>query len=233
MDTNSQNTVAESGNILIYIIGAVFLIGILTVIVKGSTTPGAGIDQEALVLKASQVRSYATELERGVSYVLQNGHSETEISFAHVNASSAYGTYNSNPTAEVFNPSGGGVTWQDNDTDIQTADADWVFSANNEIQNIGYKGGACGGCELIAHLPYVTLDFCNYINTSLGITTASQSPPQEGGSVILLEFDGSFDLTGTTLIDAVKLRGQHEGCFEGDVDPPAGTYHYYKVLLVR
>ena len=91
MDHSFEKSCPQSGNILIYIIGAIALIGLLTVMVKGSTLPGAGIDREELELRASDIQQYAMELERAVAYILQSGYSESDIRFAHPNHSSAYG----------------------------------------------------------------------------------------------------------------------------------------------
>ena len=70
---------SQSGNILIYILGAVFLLGALTIMVKGSSAPGGGIDEEALIIRVSEVQNYGRELEQAVSYIFQNGHSEADI----------------------------------------------------------------------------------------------------------------------------------------------------------
>ncbi len=223
----------ESGNVLIYIIGAIFLIGLLTVILKGTTTPGSGIDYEAMILKASQVRAYGAELERGVSYVLRNGRSETEISFAHPNHSSVYGTYGSDPTAEVFNLQGGGVTWKDNDSDIQTADTDWVFTATSDMNLVGDSSNM----DLVAVLPYITQDLCLYINEQTGI----DSDPIEnidnlGDAYVLTPFAGSFSGSETFLGDT-PTEFKPEGCGReaagGGGSMPDGTMFYYKVLLAR
>mgnify|MGYP000326001555 CR=1 FL=1 len=53
---------AESGNMLIYILGAIFLMGLLIVIVKGSFQPGTGIDAEKAQIMANQIRAYGAEL---------------------------------------------------------------------------------------------------------------------------------------------------------------------------
>ena len=86
----------QSGNILIYILGAILLLGLLIMLVKGSFQEGTGVDSEKVVLKAQQVQACAGELERGVAYVLRNGVSETDIKFAVPDSFPAipvYGTY--------------------------------------------------------------------------------------------------------------------------------------------
>lgn len=233
MQNPKSNNNPESGNVLIYIIGAIFLIGLLTVILKGATTPGSGIDYEAMVLKASKVRSYAAEVERGVSYVLRNGHSETEISFAHPNAPSAYGSYGSNPSAEVFNPQGGGAEWKDNDSTIQTSDEDWVFTATSDMNFVGDSNNM----DLVAVLPYITEDVCLYINEQTGI----DSDPIEnldnfGDAYVLTPFSGSF-AGGEVFLGDTPTEYKMEGCAReaagGGGSMPDGTMFYYKVLLAR
>lgn len=224
----------QSGNIVIYIIGAIFLLGLLILLVRGSANPGGGIDRETLILKASQVRAYSAELQRGVEFILNNGHSETEIRFAHPNHASAYGTYGTTPTAEVFNPSGGGAEWRDNDADVQASASDWVFTAANELSGIGSTCAASSCADLMAVLPNVTSAFCIYINETLGITNPAGVPPQDQGTATLTTlFSGSYTYA-TTIVDAANnLQFKDEGCFEGGGTPAAGTWHYYKVLLSR
>lgn len=233
MQTQQQTHDSESGNILIYIIGAIFLIGLLVVITKGSNSPGSNIDRETLILKASKVRAYTAELERGVDYVLRNGHSETEISFAYANHSSTYGTYGTDPTAEIFNPSGGGVEWRDNDTDIQTSDDDWVFTGANVLDQVGTTGATASNADLLAILPNVTEDFCIYINDAAGVTNPADAPPQEDDNFSVTVFTGSFTATEDLADSSNATDAKLEACIEGNGTPASGTYHYYKVLLPR
>jgi hypothetical protein len=222
---------SESGNILIYIIGAIFLIGLLTIMLKGSNTPGSGIDREELILKASKVRAYASELERGVTFVLRNGTSEIDLSFAHPNHSSAYGTYGSNPTAEIFHPNGGGVEWRDNDADLQITDSDWIFSGANNVYKLGVDSGS-EGKELIAFLPDVTLDFCEYILDTLNITYAvDDTPPKDNDSMDLTTlFDGTFESAASRVGSDYRTDGETESCIE---DTTTNKYYYFKVLMIR
>jgi len=230
----------QSGNIFLYILGAIFLLGILVVMVKGSSTPGSNIDRETLEIKVAEVRAYGNELERGVAYILRNGYSESDIRFAHPNHSSAYGDITDIPARQVFAREGGGVTWRDNDPDIQVIDTDWLFNASNMINGNGTTSGADETTtELIAVLPYVSLEFCNLINQKNGITDSGTPPPMDCGNAdIITPFSGSFayshqlwDNSGCG--ESELLTGKREGCFEGNANPPAGTYHYYRVLLAR
>ena len=149
---------SESGNILIYVILAIFLFGALIAILRGGGSQ-QNIDQESLILKVNQVRQYAAEVERGVQFILAQGHSESELRFAHPNHSSVYGDLSADApfTRQMFHPSGGNVEWQDNDSSIQTTDTDWLFSGRDRISDIGTDTGVGNGdIDLITLLPNVT-----------------------------------------------------------------------------
>ncbi len=226
----------ESGNILVYILGAIFLIGLLIIMVRGSNTPGAGIDHEALMIRVSEVQEYGNELERAVAYVLRNGHSEVDIRFAHPNAASAYGIITDDPTRQIFDAQGGGATYRDPPQNIQTAVTPWLFSGDNRIFGIGVDI-AVSSSELTAILQNVTKEFCLLVNEKNGITNPSDSPPQDSVNINLTTlFTGVYPPAGGNMIGDNVTRhnfGKAEGCLEGDVSPPAGTYHYYRVLLAR
>ena len=239
MAFNATSTNTQSGNILVYILGAIILIGLLTIMVKGSSTPGSGIDREALEIRVAEVQAYGNELERAVAYVLRNGYSETDIRFAHPNHDSAYGDITDDPARQVFAREGGGATWRDNESDIQVVDTDWLFNGTGAIMEVGTPSGLCPlnstTCsELIAYIPYVTKDFCLLINEKNNIPNPSDNPPQDDSTVdIITPFTGTYQRDSMILGSGSHFYGHFEGCFEGDAGPPAGTYHYYRVLLAR
>ncbi|MAZ75984.1 MAG: hypothetical protein CMH31_01630 [Micavibrio sp.] len=235
MSVNPTHINTQSGNILIYILGAIVLIGLLTIMVKGSSTPGSGIDREALEIRVAEVQAYGNELERAVSYVLRNGYSETDIRFAHPNHSSAYGDITDDPARQIFAREGGGATWRDNESDIQTQDEDWLFNGRNRVIGIGTTEASISSSELVSVLPYVTKDFCLLVNDKNNITNTSNNPPQDDNNVLFTPiFSGTFTFAAS-IGDAPTdyLHQKNEGCFEGETNPPAGTYHYYRVLLAR
>lgn len=218
----------ESGNILIYILGAIFLIGALTIMVKGSSTPGAGIDEEALMIRVSEVQDYGRELENAVSYVFQNGHSEADIRFAHPTAASAYGTITDIPTRQIFNVNGGGATYRTPPTGVQSTATNWVFNATNNVPQVGSNNN-----DLLAILPNVTEAFCLLINEISDINNPSDAPPQDPDNfdvttIFAGDYSGAEEL-GTAALNGAKM----EGCLEGGGTPAADTYHYYRVLLPR
>lgn len=226
---------SESGNMLIYILGAILLIGILIVATKGNYQPGASIDGEKVTLQALQVRRYASEIERGLNFAMQNGLVESDIRFAHSKALPAYGTYGTNPKAEIFHPEGGGVEWRDQPANIQTLSAPWVFTGMSHVLNVGTSCAQATCSELLAILPNVSKAFCIQMNNAVGIENPSGNPPVELNSFnYATPFAGTF--TYSTVLDTTGnyTSGRTEGCFEGKGgDAVAGRYYYYKVLLVR
>ena len=229
MQTNPTDINTQSGNILIYILGAIVLIGLLTVMVKGSSTPGSNINREELEIRVAEVQQYGNELERAVAYVLRNGYSESDIRFAHPNHSSAYGNITNDPGRQIFAREGGGATWRDNDDNIQITDTDWVYGVGSRVVNVGTNANS----EIILWLSYVTEDFCVLINEKNGIINPSGNPPQDGANMNVTGIVNNGNFPALTQLNATETDGKLEGCVEGGVDPPAGTYHYYRVLLAR
>ncbi len=222
-----------AGNILIYILGAIFLMGLLIVSLKGSFQEGTGIDPEKTALLVGQVQRYGAELERGVAYVLRNGYSETDIRFAHPNASSAYGDITDIPARQVFAPEGGGVEWRNPPSGIQTTPTPWLFSGNGAIEGVGTTDPCTGYVckELTAILGNVTKEFCLQMNQKIGVPNTGGNPPKDSGTFdTTTTFAGNFGNGGNI---GPASFGFSEGCIEGDSSPSTGTYHYYRVLLAR
>lgn len=225
---------SQAGNILIYILGAIFLLGALTLMVKGSSTPGASIDEETLMIRVSEIQDYGRELEQAVAFVFQNGHSEADIRFSHPDADSAYGDITDTPTRQIFHRDGGGATYREPPANIQITPSQWIFNGNNFLNEIGTTCSAASCTDLIALLTNVNQEFCVFINEQNDIDNPSDSPPQDSGAAdITTMFVGDYTFNAAINDIAVNLDAKMEGCFEGGGTPPAGTYHYYRVLLPR
>jgi hypothetical protein len=224
------------GNILIYILGAIFLIGLLVMLMRGSFQEGSGIDPERNALLATQVQKYGADLERGVRNALQNGYSETELRFSHPNAPSSYGLISSIPQRQVFASEGGGVEWKAPPTGVQATSAPWMFVARNAVTQVGSTCAAAGCTDLIAVLPTVTRDFCLEINKLAGVTNPSGNPPREVDALSLspLFTAGTFGYDQALNTTGGHTNARLEGCIEGNGgDAPLGSYYYYRVLLAR
>lgn len=232
----TKKTANESGNILIYILGAIFLMGILVVAMRGSNTPGAGIDAENIIIKVTEVQKYGAELEQAVAYVLRNGHSEVDIRFAHPNAPSTYGdiVVDTPTTRQVFHSNGGAAEYRDPPSGIQTIVTPWLFNGRNIVEKVGTQCAADRCVDLVAILQNVSKNFCLLINEKNSITNPSGNPPADPGIFeVVTPFTGTFTFVNGIGDAAGDLSGHLEGCIEGGGTPPVGTYHYYRVLLAR
>jgi hypothetical protein len=218
----------ESGNIIFIILLAIVLIGLVTAALRSGGLESAGIDREDLTIKVAQVRQNAAEIERGVTFVLNNGISETDISFAHPDAPSDYGAYGANPAAEVFNPQGGAAAWRDAPSGILfSSSGHWEFYGSTAI-----PGAGSDKADLIAVLPGVTKAFCAQINQINGQTSAQPSDPAacvNGGSAD--RFNGAPFAAVPNTMDVPTFTAVP--ALEACVECAGGDYHYYHTLLVR
>lgn len=229
-----MKTASQSGNMFVYILGAIFLLGILLVALRSGYQPGAGIDTEKGMLQASQIQKYASELERGVTFIMQNGRSESDLRFAHVSAP-GYGTPGDTPARQVFEPTGGNVEFKAPPSGANDGTM-WQFYGNTHIRDLGTNSGTGIRSELLAVLPNVTAAVCNEINRAVGQTidiTLNNDPGANGCVYGGTVFTGTF-VTGATsnTIDHTMFSKlpPKEACVKCQSD---GNLHYYRVLLAR
>lgn len=226
----------ESGNMIFIILLAIVLVGLVTAALRNSGLEMAGIDREEVIIRTSQVRQHAAEIERGVSYALQNGLSEADISFAHPDAPSGYGTYGTTPAAEVFNPAGGGATWRNPPAGLSSGSGvyGWEFYGTTAI-----PGAGTDRADLVAVLSNVSEAFCTKINEM----NEQSGPPVDDGTCFFTGTTGQFSpvappgspfpSTPNTMNSGSfsKLPALEAcvRCGNASTDP----LHFYHVLLVR
>lgn len=228
-----------AGNMLLYILGAILLLGILIVLVKGSFQEGTGIDGEKISMQVSEVQRYASELERGVNYILHEGNSETDIRFAIPDTNTApYGDITVTPTHQVFDPSGGGVEYKLPPTGVNDG-TKWQFYATTHIENLGTNEATPGTsdgntkAELLAVLPKVTRDFCERVNLTVHQTINLDNTTLAGPYCV---YDSGNEFTGTYTTGSVLLsptQVTNNPAKELCVKCSNGTFNYYHVLLTR
>lgn len=228
----------QNGNVLFMIMGAIILLGLLTVALRQSAQPGGGgIDSEKTALAATQIKAYGAELEHAVQLVLRNGVSESDIRFAHPDANADYGDITIQPTRQIFDPKGGAATYRTPPEDVNDASA-WEFYAGSHLPAVGSERA-----DLIAVLPNVTQAFCEKINAlndltgqpaDTGAATAAGSSP---GDCLFLGALGRFDdgrqfydPPNTTDEGSFSHKPAPEGCVQCATD---GARHYYHVIMAR
>jgi hypothetical protein len=218
-----------SGNMLIYILGAIFLMGLLIVLVKGNFQEGTGVDAEKVLMQVNEVQRYGSEMERGVRYILQEGFSESQLRFASPNSAS-YGDITDFPRQQVFSESGGGVEWRDPPRGSQLAGDEWIFSGANTVPLVGSTCGLAECSDLVVILPNVTEAFCTQVNRTKDIDNTGGVPPEDADSFDKTTYftNGVFTYGGIIDTSGNEADGKAEGCVDD-----AGSYFYYRVLLPR
>ena len=219
----------ESGNIIFIILLAIALIGLVTAALRSGGLESAGIDREELTIKVAQVRQHAAEIERAVAFVLSNSISEADLSFAHPDAPSDYGTYGTTPQAEIFNPQGGAAVWREAPSNILlTSSGHWEFYGATSI-----PGAGTDKADLIAVLPDVSKAFCDQINDINGQVSAQPTDPAgcvNGGAADRFQGAASFSAVPNTMdTTTFAILPAMEAC----VQCADGKYHYYHALVVR
>ncbi len=166
---------SEGGNILFMVLIAVALIGLLTAAIMNSGgSENASIDDETLVIRASEVQRHASELERAVMFIVHNGKSESDIRFSHPDAPSSYGdlSADTDKTDQIFHQDGGGASYKAPPEDVNDGSA-WEFYGGTSVPGVGSDKP-----DLVAVLPNVTQQFCNRINKLANQT----GTPEDTGS---------------------------------------------------
>lgn len=252
------NRNAERGNVLFMILIAIVLIGLLTAAIQTTSRPdGNNIDKETLVIRATEVQRYASELERAVRFIMENGKSEVDVRFAHPNANSDYGdlSADTDKSDQVFAREGGAANYRDPPDGINDGSA-WEFYGGTHIPGVGRSDRA----ELVAVLPHITQAFCDKINEineqdgsvlDTGSTAASGSSP---GNCVNIGALGRFDdarqfYTTINTMDETDASFEHDpntdaprpamqACVTCSVDTDsdgstADELHFYHVLMAR
>jgi len=227
---NVSSDKAQSGNILMIILIAIALIGALTVAIQGTSNQTATIDKETLVLRISEIRRYASELERGVAYVMQNGHSEVDIRFSHPELDEDYGdlSADTDKSDQVFAREGGGAIYRPPPSDITAESAQWEFFGTTSIPDVGSDKA-----DLVAALGKVDPTFCDAINQSVGYAAQPEDPSTCLGEDLSNRFGAStqFLSSPNTVNDTTfSVTPSMEGCLECT---SSGAQYYFRVLLAR
>jgi hypothetical protein len=220
----------ESGNVIFFILLGIVLIALVTAAVRSGGGEGENIDREQTAIAASQIRQYASELERGTAIILQSGVSEADIRFAYPDAPSDYGDITVNPTRQVFDPKGGGVHYQKPPAGANGGET-WEFYGQTHAPQVGSPSRS----DLIAVLPDVAADICNKLNKMSGYNPATH--PTDSGACV--NSGASKRFGDATQYEDVSPNTMDENNFtvkpatEACVTCDDGKFYFYHVLIAR
>ncbi len=240
----------EKGNALFLILIAVVLFAALSYAVTNSSG-GGGINKEKLVLEAAQIIDYVTEIRTAIMRMrIINDCSDTDINFAqpqvggYVNPTSP-----TDKSCDVFDINGGGMSykkpkdeWLATISPLPSNYKEFLFTGQSCIAGVGkgvdfncWNDSDLSNQELLIFLPWISKEMCIHLNNKLGIVNPGGNPPQDFGSMwntSNLKFVGTYTEDSAPWYGAAN-DGLLSVCMEGDTQPPAGTYHFYHVLLAR
>jgi type II secretory pathway pseudopilin PulG len=253
---NQGKPSAEDGNVLVFILIAIALLGALSMtFMRSQQGTSDTASYERTSIKVSQMMKYAASLENAVKLLRSRGCSENELSFWHdsdgnstEDGSDDY--YNagapSDHSCHIFEPEGAGLTWQTPDSSwLDSSESgglyygEWTFQNRTCIPDVGTGDNNCwsapSSMDLIAVLSWIDLDVCLQINRRAGMPNNGSEPYGEAGAALMgTFFKGSFSQTGHNLQSSGgDFAGVKTACFKGAGADPAGGYHFYHVLLAR
>lgn len=232
----------QRGNVLFYILLAVFLIGGLTAMVSrsGSNSNQTG-DFEKDRIKASGILRYAKSMEQAVQQLVTNGISENDLEFGAIDA----GHDNTNCTTsdcDVFHMAGGGITHRPpaKALNMESYTEDWIVTAENRIYGFGCDDFSAGCTDIILVAPDIPKDICLAINTLQDITNPSGDAPQQKVFETDTKYIGTITagdtdalIGGTNVTDqAPEVKGKSAACVY-EFGGTGNTYYFYQVLLAR
>ena len=223
-----QAQIQESGNVLFIILIVIVLLGLLSVAIQSTSYQGSeNIDQETLIIRWADVRQHAAEIETAVRFIFQNDFSEIDIRFAHPNANTDYGLITDNPERQVFSPQGGGASYKTPPSGINDG-SNWEFYGGTHMPDVGSDRA-----ELVALLPNVSDEFCDFVNDSVGYTGI----PNDNGNCVYEAASGRFDggtlfatTPNTTEEATFSETPSYKACITCQTD---GSKHYVHVLMAR
>lgn len=221
---------SEGGNILVYVLLGIVLLGLLTAALRQSSDQGKDLDQERLNIRATEVQRYGAEIAGGVARMIEAGISETKLKFAHPEGDSDYGLISDVPEEQVFSSKGGNIPYRRPPPHVNDG-TPWQFYGTTDIPQVGSDKA-----ELIAVLPNVSPEFCTMINRQLKL---GDTPPVDNSSGTTPDcvasmspghkFSGTYMFPANELDPATFVRlPVSQGCVSCGAD-----YHYFYVLLSR
>lgn len=238
---------SESGNAMIYIFIAIALLAALSFAVsQSSRSAGKSLAEDRAALVASEIISYGDTVAKASGQLRLRGIKDYQLRFAHPDAPADYGTYDDEPTAEIFNPAGGGVLYRAPPPQAGSGPPlVYEISGDVAIDRIGLTG-----CTAPAHQPEdcsellivvagLRKEVCQMINDQLGLAHRNDEPPEDDALPTTPRFVGNASSTPNPYTftetigddgDSALLSQQTAGCY---YNSGAASHVYYQVLIAR
>jgi hypothetical protein len=181
-----------SGNVLVFILIGIFLLGGLTaVFVRSSSNSEYTGKDEKLSVKASEIISYLSSIQAGVDKLMLRGCSESNLSFGNNFyrggdellhwTDAQYPKAPSDKSCHIFDVKGAGVTPkafppQEFGNHLPSGD-DRIESLELVPVSAIIPGIGTNAPELLVYIPFLDMNICNEINRKAGIGLYSGDDP--------------------------------------------------------
>ena len=235
----------QSGNILLFILIAILLIGLLTLsLTRSNNSTNETGSYELQQITISNFLRYSKTLENGITQLMARGCGENDISFENSNVS-GYENPNapSDNSCHLFEPEGAGLEWQTPDNKVSALP--YGIYGDHVVHGVGSTDSPLSNAnaDLILVLPDVSASLCAAIN--LQVDNGVTGIPEDRGDSISdgteRKFIGTFsaddDISGETSGDIcpqdsnTPLCGITAGCFKEGAGAEFNVF--YSVLYTR
>lgn len=223
---------AQNGSALLIILITIALFAALSFVIAQQTDSEKHLSSERIRLLASDIIDAGNKMSDTVAQLRLRGIKIDQISFENGVVSGYNNAACTTGKCKIFASDGGARDWETPTTEMNGG-IDWSFTGDLAIEDMGTTDA-----DLVAIVPKLSLDLCNYINKMLGLTE-SAGPPPSFSSVAANKFTGAFSITPYA-ISSSNVRGKKSGCVA--LTSSSGTaftsfsgaaYAYYHVLEAR
>ena len=238
---DQQSRICENGSAIFYIFIAVAMLAALSfAVAQSSRSTGKGLTEDRAKLAAAEVMAYGDTIAKSVGQLRLRGIQDYAISFAHINANATYGTYDTEPRAEIFNPQGGGVIYR-RAPDLAGIGAPLVYNfiGAYAVDDIGSTCATPDCSELLMTVQGLRKEVCQMMNSLLDMGEVTDDPPADDALPVTPYFAGNaggapvpysfVDTIGEDVASSALLQAS-AGCY---FHAGSSSYIYFQVLLSR
>lgn len=217
-----RKRIYEKGNVLIYILIAIALIGFLTVTLsrQNQQSDSQNIDEETITLHTLKITEHAQTMKNVVSQMEMTGSNFATIDF--INPVST--GFNTAPHIhKIYHPQGGGMSFKsagDYPSGIFLSGSGWQF---NDSMNVEWTESSAD--DLVFTALDISEDVCNKINAQIR-DDISTPPVATVTAASIFAYAATTDLTNIT---CPNCEGYQTLCLEDS----AGDFAFYTVMINR
>jgi hypothetical protein len=232
----------ERGSVMIYLLIAIVLLALLTLIVSRSSRNVSTdtLSNGRLAALVSEQITYMDAMQKANVQLRLRGCTQSQMSFYSPQYTGCCNNLSASNECKVFDPEGMNITYRTVPTEIldtaqvaQTHYGKYMFDYHC-LSGIGSSSAAVcttvtSGDDLMMFIPFVTEAFCKAYNKKVGIALPSGTPPYYIGSI----YRATGFVGGTTSSNAFTgvnttsaIYGKPTGCIEFFTD----KYYVYYVL---